>query len=81
MEHHNQIQVDDNINRLRNNLKQNHSVSFFKNKDALASNVILASLNLSDIREQSDDSEVIRIKSPDPLASYYNVDPSKGYKN
>jgi hypothetical protein len=32
----------DSINRLRNELKENHSVSFFENKDDLASNVLAA---------------------------------------
>ena len=69
----------DDINRLRNELEKNHNISFFKNPDELASNV-LASIKLTDTEEQSDDSDVSKIKTPDQLASYYNVDPKRVVK-
>ena len=42
----------DNINRLRNELKKNHTVSFFKNKDELASNVLAAVTQIIRKRDQ-----------------------------
>lgn len=42
----------DNINKLRNELKKEHSVSFFKNKDELASNILAAITQIIRKRDQ-----------------------------
>ena len=53
----------DSINRLRNELKQNHSVSFFENKDALASNVLAA---VTQMNESEDTKRLITFLDEHP---------------
>lgn len=71
------------ISKLRNELKEEKLIAFFKNKDELASNV-LAAVKSIDIGASPDsirdDSQVSKIKTPDQLASYYNVDPKRVVK-
>jgi hypothetical protein len=54
----------DDINRLRNELKKNHSVSFFKNKDELAGNVLAAvnSTNKRSFTEQSPSKSIEQVE-------------------
>ncbi len=53
-----------NIDRLRNELAQTHSVSFFKNKDELAGNVYAAaSPQLTELKNSTNKS---RLPSPPP---------------
>ena len=62
----------DNINRLREELKKNHSISFFKNKDELASNVLAAATQIISKRDQfSLQSSNLSSSSPSQNAMLY----------